>query len=288
MDSPRPSRTDLHDDGVDRWAMVRAAPGSGLAGRVRSYCAYWEETASFAARRELAGTNAVLIYALGEPLEITGADGRAIVLRAGEGFAAGIADGTSISRGLGPQAGLQVDLPLESLAALLGAPVAALANRAVALDDLLGAEAAALGDALCHARGDEARFALVDAFLARRFARERETDRAATWAARRLLGEEAPSSSALAAELGWSRKQLARRVGAVTGFGPDRLRRLARFERFAESIGRRPDESLAGLAAAHGYADQAHLTHEVRAFSGMTPGELRARQLPGQGGVRED
>jgi hypothetical protein len=125
MASARPTQINAYDDGIDRWAMVRAAPAPGVAGHVRSYCSYWEETASFAARRELAGTTGVLIYALGEPLEIVGADGRTIVLKVGEGFSGGIADGTSISRGLGPQAGIQVDLPLESLAALLGAPVAA-------------------------------------------------------------------------------------------------------------------------------------------------------------------
>lgn len=288
MPSARPSQTHAHDDGLDRWAMVRAAPAPALAGHVRSYCAYWEETASFAARRELAGTTGVLIYALGEPLEIVGADGRTIVLKAGEGFSGGIADGTSISRGLGPQAGIQVDLPLESLGALLGAPVAALANQVAPMADLIGREAADLGDALCHARDDEARFVLLDAFLSRRFAQARASDRVAGWAARRLMGDAAPSSSVLAAELGWSRMTLARRVRAATGFGPDRLRRLARFERFAEAIRQRPENSLAALAAEHGYVDQAHLTHEVRAFCAMTPGELRARQLPAQGGVRED
>jgi AraC-like DNA-binding protein len=288
MESGRRSQTNAYDDGTDRWAMVRAAPAAGLTGHVRTYCAYREEIASFAARRELAGTTGVLIYALGEPLEIVAADGRAIRLKAGQGFAAGIADATSISRALGAQAGIQVDLPLDSLAALLGAPVAALANQAVPLTDLIGAEAGALGDALGHASDDEARFALLDAFLGRRFAGERKTDRTASWAARRLMAEAAPSSSDLAAEIGWSRKTLARRVRAATGFGPDRLRRLARFERFAEAIRQRPGESLAGLAAEHGYVDQAHLTHEVRAFSAMTPAELRARQLPAQGGVRED
>lgn len=288
METARPCQTNAYDDGVDRWAMVRAAPALPLAGHVRSYCSYWEETASFAARRELAGTTGVLIYALGEPLEIVGADGRRIVLKAGEGFSGGIADGTSISRGLGPQAGIQVDLPLESLAFFLGAPVAALANQVAPLTGLIGGAAADLGDALCCARDDEARFALLDAFLARRFAADRTTDRIASWAARRLMGADAPTSSALAAEIGWSRKTLARRVRAATGFGPDRLRRLARFERFAAAIQQRPGDSLAALAADHGYADQAHLTHEVRAFCDMTPGELRARQIPSQGGVRED
>lgn len=288
MHEARPSQTQAYDDGIDRWAMVRAAPAQALAGHVRSYCAYWEETTSFAARRELAGTTGVLIYALGEPLEIVGADGRAILLQAGEGFSGGIADGTSISRGLGPQAGVQVDLPLESLAALLGAPVAALANQVAPMADLIGRDAADLGDALCHARDDEARFALLDAFLVLRFAQARASDRVAGWAARQLMAEDAPTSSLLAADIGWSRKTLARRVRAATGFGPDRLRRLARFERFAEAIRLRPEDSLAALAAERGYVDQAHLTHEVRAFSAMTPGELRARQLPALGGVRED
>lgn len=288
MGSARPTHTNAYDDGVDRWAMVRAAPTASLAAHVRSYCSYWEETGSFAARRELAGTTGVLIYALGAPLEIVGADGRTIVLKAGEGFSGGIADGTSISRGLGPQAGIQVDLPLESLAALLGAPVATLANQVAPMRDLIGGDADILGDALCHAADDEARFALLDAFLARRFAQSRATDHTAGWAVRRLMGEDAPTSSALAQEIGWSRKALARRVRAATGFGPDRLRRLARFERFAAAIQQRPDDSLAALAADHGYVDQAHLTHEVRAFCEMTPGELRARQIPSQGGVRED
>jgi AraC-like DNA-binding protein len=288
MQSGRPGQTSTYDDGIDRWAMVRAAPAPGLAGHVRSYCAYWEETASFVARRELAGTTGVLIYALGEPLEIVGADGRAIMLKAGEGFSGGIADGTSISRAHGRQAGIQVDLPLESLAALLGAPVAALANQVAPLGDLIGPEAARLGDALGTATDDEARFALLDAFLTRRFANEPAADPVARWAARQLMAEHAPGSDTLAREIGWSRKTLARRVRAATGFGPDRLRRLARFERFAEAIRQRPADSLAGLAAEHGYVDQAHLTHEVRAFSAMTPGELRARQIPEQGGVRED
>jgi AraC-like DNA-binding protein len=33
---------------------------------------------------------------------------------------------------------------------------------------------------------------------------------------------------------------------------------------------------LAALAAEAGYADQAHLTHETRALSGLSPGRLRA------------
>jgi len=288
MNAPRPCVTQAFDDGVDRWGMARAAPDPALAGRVGQYCSYWEETSSFAARRELAATSGVLIFALGEPLEIVGADGRAILLTAGQGFAGGMADSTSISRGMGRQDGVHVFMPTESLAAAVGAPLSALANQVVLLGDLIGREAEDLGDALGNAGGNERRFALLDAFLARRFARAPGKDEVACWAARRMLGGDPPSATALAREIGWSRKLLARRVRGATGFGPDRLRRLARFERFAAAIAARPAESLAGLAAEHGYVDQAHLTREVRAFCGMTPGELRARQIPAAGGVRDD
>ena len=283
----RPHTIRAFDDGVDRWQMVEAAPSPTLAGRVGRYADYWEETKSFAARRELASTSGVLIYALGAPLEITGADGRIVTLAAGEAFAGGIADATSLSRGLGPQAGVHVFLPLTSLAAVCGAPLSELANRVVAFADLVGAEARVLGDALCDAADASARFALLDRFLERRFA-ERDRDRRAAWAMRRLARATGPATSALAAEIGWSRKHFIQRFRQDTGFSPDRFRRLARFERFTEAIMAAPQDSLAGLATDIGYVDQAHLTRDVRAFADMTPGELRARLIPAQGGVRHD
>ena len=57
----RPHHIRAYDDGVDRWQLVEAAPSRALAGRVGHYTDYWEDTASFAARRELASTNGVLI-----------------------------------------------------------------------------------------------------------------------------------------------------------------------------------------------------------------------------------
>lgn len=283
----RPHRIRAHDDGVDRWRMIDAAPSPALRGRVQRYSDYWEETDSFAARRELASTSGVLLYALGAPLEITGADGTVVTVAAGEAFAGGIADATSLSRGLGPQAGIHVFLPLTSLAQLCGVPLAAFANRVVAFSDLVGEAARDLGGSLCEAADPGARFALLDRFLARRFA-SGERDRGAAWAMRRLSRATGPSTSALAEEIGCSRKHFVQRFRAATGFAPDRFRRLARFERFTQAIMRAPGDSLAGLAAECGYVDQAHLARDVRAFADMTPGELRGRLIPGEGGVRHD
>lgn len=288
MESRRATSTRSYDDGIDRWEMVEAAPALALRGRISRYTAYREEMSSFGARRELAATSGVLIYVLGEPLEITGADGRAVIVKAGEAFAGAIADGTSLSRNLGRQAGVHVFMPLASLAATTGVPLSALANCVAPLSDLIGQAAGDLGGALCDARGAEERFDLLDRFLIGRFAQEEEADRPVAWAMRRLAGAFGPATSALAEEIGWSRRHFARRFRAVTGFSPDRYRRIARFERFTTAIMRSPGDALAGLAAECGYVDQAHLTRDVRDFSGMTPGELRARLIPGEAGVRHD
>ena len=277
-----------HDDGVDRWEMVEAAPAPSLRGLVGSYSDYWERTETFTARRELAATSGVLIFVLGEPLEIVGADGQRIVIRAGEGFAGGIADATSVTRAFGAQAGIHVFLPLASLAAATGAPPSEIANRVVPMRDLIGDEADALGDALCDAKCAEQRFTLLDAFLADRFSRHDVMNGPVSWAMERLVRATGPATSRLAEEIGWSRRHFISRFRAATGFSPDRFRRLARFERFTEAIMASPGEGLAGLAIDCGYVDQAHLTRDVRGFSDMTPGELRTRLLPNEAGIRHD
>jgi AraC-like DNA-binding protein len=57
---------------------------------------------------------------------------------------------------------------------------------------------------------------------------------------------------------------------------PKRYSRLRRFQHVLAMAGRRAEKpDWAQIAAAGGYADQAHLTHEFKAFSGITPGAYR-------------
>lgn len=288
MRNRRQTRIRRYDDGVDMWEMVAAPPATALGGLVSHYTSYRERTASFSARRELASTSGVLIYALGAPLSIMGADGAEIVLREGEAFVGGIADGTLISRALGAQRGVHVHLPLHALAAVCGAPVGELANRVAPLVDLAGAPARDLGARLVEALDPHDHFDLIDDFLTRRLADVEIGDRPVLWAMEQLSRDDAPAVAAVASEIGWSRKHLAHRFGAVTGFSPQTYRRLARFERLSAAIAARPHANLAELALDAGYHDQAHMSRDVQAFSAMSPGELRRRLLPEQGGVRED
>lgn len=280
-------RRRTYDDGVDRWQVGEARPAETLRGLVSHYTAYYEQVSSFAARQELATTSGVLIFALGAPLEIVGADGGVILLRQGEGFAGAAADRTSISRGSGKQAGIHIFMPLTSLSAVLGVPLAELANRVATLRDLIGHPAEDFGSQLVEAGDDERRFDLLDEFLIRQFA-DRSTDDETVWSIARLSRSGGPASSVLAEEIGWSRRHFARRFRDSTGFGPDRFRRIARFQRFVAKLKRAPGDDLASFAVETGFADQAHLARDVRDFADMTPGALRARLIPDEYGVKEE
>jgi transcriptional regulator GlxA family with amidase domain len=84
---------------------------------------------------------------------------------------------------------------------------------------------------------------------------------------------------AMADELGLSTRQLDRRCLEAFGYGPRRLTRVLRFGRAMDEA--RIGAALAQVAAGCGYADQAHLSREVRALAGTTPrgllAELRGR-----------
>jgi AraC-like DNA-binding protein len=282
----RPIRVRSHDDGRDRWRIAEARPAPALTGIVDLYGAWTERTGSFSTRRELASTGGVFIVNLGAALEIVDARGEIHSFGVGEGFVGGMAEATSLSRSTGDMAGVHIHLPVPRLAALLGVSIADLGDRVVRLGDLSG-EVRTLGGQLAEAVGNEVRFAVLDRFIAGRagaMVPDPEVE-----AALALLAHDGPRPAERAADaIGWSRKRLARRVRDATGLLPRAVTRLARFERFAGALQSAPGESLAEHAAAAGYADQAHLTRDVRRLAATTPSDLRARLLPGAGGVRHE
>jgi AraC-like DNA-binding protein len=99
-------------------------------------------------------------------------------------------------------------------------------------------------------------------------------DQAVTHVAR-ALRDPAARLEQVAAEAGLSERQLRRRFHDAVGYGPKTLQRVWRFQRFV----RRVDASggacdLATAATESGYADQAHLTRDCVALSGLTPAVL--------------
>jgi AraC-like DNA-binding protein len=93
--------------------------------------------------------------------------------------------------------------------------------------------------------------------------------------------------SALATELGCSRKHLTVRFRHEFGMPPKLFARILRFERAMRLLRRDSPPGWAELAATCGYADQAHLAREVREFAGSPPAAFLRRQLPDEGGFTD-
>jgi len=74
---------------------------------------------------------------------------------------------------------------------------------------------------------------------------------------------------------GISDRQIRRRFSAALGYGPKMFQSVLRFQRFLNLSERSSgSQTLADMAAFVGYADQAHMTREVRRFTGRPPTAL--------------
>jgi AraC-like DNA-binding protein len=80
------------------------------------------------------------------------------------------------------------------------------------------------------------------------------------------------SVAAMADRLGLGTRQLHRRCLPLFGYGPRHLVRVVRLNHALADA--RLGTPLAKVAARSGYADQAHLSREVRALTGTTPSQL--------------
>ncbi|MEO5686592.1 MAG: helix-turn-helix domain-containing protein [Burkholderiaceae bacterium] len=85
--------------------------------------------------------------------------------------------------------------------------------------------------------------------------------------------QEAPSLQVARTRLGVSERSLERLLAQRTQRGPLYWRNLARARRCARALA--GTEPLAHVAAAHGYADQAHMTRDLQRWFGLAPGQLR-------------
>jgi AraC-like DNA-binding protein len=84
------------------------------------------------------------------------------------------------------------------------------------------------------------------------------------------------SAAATADRLGWTERSLHRRCLAAFGYGPAVLRRVLRFRRAAMLL--YDGVPIAEAAAEAGYADQPHLSREVRALAGVAPSKIYGGQ----------
>jgi AraC-like DNA-binding protein len=153
--------------------------------------------------------------------------------------------------------------------AVLGLPADELRDRRVPVAELWGPAAArALAG---RVGGAPDRIAVLEAAVRDRLAGAPPVDPVSpavvvALSARRPVGE-------IAGLVGLSPRQLHRRCLVAFGYGAKTLDRVLRLQRLL-ALARGPTLGLAELAAAAGYADQAHLAHETRALAASTPSRL--------------
>jgi len=153
---------------------------------------------------------------------------------------------------------------------LLGVSAAALAERHTALADVW-ADAGALRERLAEA-APERRLAVFEAALLARLPRVRGVHPAVAHALARFAA--AGAVGAVVDEVGYSHRRFGTLFLDAVGLSPKRYCRVQRLQRALPAMaGRRP---LALVAVEAGYSDQAHLTRELRALTGVSPGEYRA------------
>jgi AraC-like DNA-binding protein len=122
------------------------------------------------------------------------------------------------------------------------------------------------------------RFALVDRFLLTAAQRgPRPSDEVArAW---RVLVDTHGTTpiGRIAGEVGWSHKHLIARFTQQVGLTPKTAARLVRLDRVLARVRAGRTGRWDQVAAEGGYADQAHLIRDFRAFTGITPTDYVAR-----------
>jgi AraC-like DNA-binding protein len=256
---------------VENELVVRNA-GAGLRHHIRRYVGYAERTAEPTTQREPPSTGVVLIFGLGPELRLVDqADPMRPAMRLGS-FVAGLDDTCAVIEHDGEMCGVQVDLTPLAARMIFRVPMQALARQVVPLEDLLGREAQRLEDRLLDSGSWNERFDLIESALGKRLATAEPPPPDIDWAWRRLTSARGRVRIAdLAAELGCSRKHLATRFREHVGIPPKLLARLLRFSHASELMLSFPQATVAEVAAACGYYDQAHLDRDFREFAETTP-----------------
>lgn len=253
--------------------LAQGAPAEALRPYVRRYTAWLDRGTRTIRRRHLPSGDLPLIINFGARVRL-GHDGSGWTDE--QSFGAGLHDTLTLSESAGPNLGVQVDFTAPGARLFYDRPLLDLANRSVALDDLLGPEADALASMLFEAPTWDARFDVLDREILSRVAGAAPLKREIAWACERLTRTAGNVPIArLAGDIGWSSRHLATQFRTEFGLRPKTYGRVMRFNHAVRLMSRGDTALLADVAARAGYFDQAHFVREVHEFAGVPPRTLR-------------
>ena len=153
-------------------------------------------------------------------------------------------------------------------------------NIDVPLKDLYPREAALLYEQVLAAGSPSAQFHVLESYLLSKLPAKVPPQPAVAHAVREFLRQ--PGARAIAdvqSEIGLSHTRFIQVFRESVGLTPKLFCRIQRFRTAVQQIENGLSVSWADLAAACGYFDQAHLIHDFRKFSGITPGAFAEQRV---------
>lgn len=247
-------------------------PHGVLRPHVERYVGYRLEGFPAGIHRGLPSRHLTLIVSIGAPVEVTAMPDPSQPPGSYPAVVAGMHAAPAVLAHDGDQVGIAVEVAPTGARALLGCPAAELASTVLNLSDVLGRGTVGLSDRLGAVASWAERFAILDGILVTSARDGAGPPAEVAWAWQQLLatGGTVPVS-ALADELGWSRRHFGERFRREIGLSPKVAARVLRFDRASQLLKRSERPGLATVAAMCGYADQAHLTREWNEFAGCPP-----------------
>jgi AraC-like DNA-binding protein len=162
----------------------------------------------------------------------------------------------------------------------LGIPLCEFTDQVLELETIFGREIEDLRDQLSEAP-DDSRFDLLESWLVHRARSRTRPTRSVSHALRVIeSGLDAARISKIADTIGISHKHLLREFDRCVALTPKVFARLCAFQRVIRFVGQKAEVDWASTAVTCGYYDQAHLIHEFRAFSGLTPANYLTKRGP--------
>lgn len=168
-----------------------------------------------------------------------------------------------------------VSFRLGGAAPFFDTPLEETKDQLVDLEDLWGRDGAVLRERVLQAGTTDEMFDIVESALLARLGPADERDPAVAFAVRAL--EHGASVSQVTSRLDVLPKRFVRRFRDHIGLTPKRFARVRRLQRLLGAVAREGDVEWAEVAAEHRYYDQAHLIHDFRELTGLTPTAYRPR-----------
>lgn len=256
-------------------------PAPRLRPYVSRYSGYWLDGFGPGTHQGLPSGTLTMVLSLGPPVDVTVMPDPADAPASFDALVGGLHAAPVTIAYERSQRGVQVALTPLGARALFGLPASELASIVLPLEALIGRRAGHWLDQLRSASTWPARFAVVDTLLEGALIDVPTPSPEVVRAWERLLASGgAIEVSALAAEVGWSRRHLGERFQQEFGLAPKLAARVLRFDRARRCLDQATRPGLAEVAAVCGYYDQAHLTRDFRELAGLSPTAWLAAQLP--------